>query len=118
MALQATSVCESIRMSMSIPNTMPKIRSDPPWIMGSGEDRQAEKARGCMTDPTEAILAYLRQIGAGLDPDFLREAVRVMSTLLMEMEVKQQIGADRYERTENRTTYAPRTGELTGRPML
>jgi len=57
-----------------------------------------------MTDPTEAILAYLRQIGAGLDPDFLREAVRAMSTLLMEMEVKQQIGADRYERTENRTT--------------
>ena len=70
-----------------------------------------------MTDPTEAILAYLRQIGAGLDPDFLREAVRVMSTLLMELVVKQQIGADRYERTENRTTYAPCTGELTGRPM-
>ena len=58
-----------------------------------------------MTTPTEAILAYFRQIGAGLDPDFLREAVRVMSTLLMEMEVKQQIGADRYERTENRTTH-------------
>ncbi|MGO8951174.1 MAG: IS256 family transposase [Ktedonobacterales bacterium] len=58
-----------------------------------------------MTDPTEATLAYLRQVGAGLDPDFLREAVRVMSALLMEVEVKQQIGADRYERTEERTTY-------------
>lgn len=58
-----------------------------------------------MTDPTETLLAYLRQVGAGLDPDFLREAVRVMSALLMEIEVKQQIGAGRYERTEERTTY-------------
>jgi putative transposase len=56
-------------------------------------------------DPTEAILTYLRQVGAGLDPDFLREAVRVMSALLMEIEVKQQIGADYYERTEERMTY-------------
>jgi putative transposase len=58
-----------------------------------------------MTDPTEAILAYLRHVDARLDPDFLREAVRVMSALLMEIEVKQQIGAGRYERTEDRTTY-------------
>ena len=58
-----------------------------------------------MMTPTEAILAYLRQVDAGLDPDFLREAVRVMSAMLMEIEVKQQIGADRYERTEERTTY-------------
>ncbi len=58
-----------------------------------------------MTDPTETLLAYLHQVGAGLDPDFLREAVRVMSALLMEIEVKQQIGAGRYERTEERTTY-------------
>lgn len=58
-----------------------------------------------MPDPTDTILAYLRKVGAGLDPDFLREAVRVMSALLMEIEVKQQIGADRYERTEERTTY-------------
>jgi putative transposase len=58
-----------------------------------------------MTDPTEAILAYLRQIDARVNPDFLREAVRLMSALLMEIEVKQQIGADRYERTKDRTTY-------------
>jgi putative transposase len=58
-----------------------------------------------MPDPTETILAYLRQVSAGLDPDFLREAIRVMSAWLMEIEVKQQIGADRYERTEERTTY-------------
>ena len=58
-----------------------------------------------MTDLIEAILAYLRQIDARVNPDFLREAVRMMSALLMEIEVKQQIGADRYERTEDRTTY-------------
>jgi putative transposase len=58
-----------------------------------------------MPDPTEAILAYPRKVDARLDPDFLREAVRVMSALLMDFEVKQQIGADRYERTEDRTTY-------------
>jgi putative transposase len=58
-----------------------------------------------MADPTDTILAYLRKVGAGLDQDFLREAVRVMSALLMEIEVKHQIGADRYERTEERTTY-------------
>lgn len=34
-----------------------------------------------MPDPTDTILAYLRQVGLGLDPDFLREAVRVMSAL-------------------------------------
>jgi hypothetical protein len=27
----------------------------------------------------------LRKVGAGLDPDFLREAVRVMSALLMDV---------------------------------
>jgi len=58
-----------------------------------------------MPDPTDTILAYLRKVSAGLDPDFLREAARVMSALLMEIEVKQKIGADRYERTEERTTY-------------
>jgi hypothetical protein len=35
-----------------------------------------------MTDAKDAILGYLRHIGAGLDPDFLREAIKVMSALL------------------------------------
>jgi hypothetical protein len=47
-----------------------------------------------MPDPTEAILAYLRQVGAGLDRDFLPEAVRVVSALPIEVEVKQHIGTD------------------------
>lgn len=41
----------------------------------------------------------------GLHPDFLREAIRAMSELLMELEVNQQIGAERYERSDKRTTH-------------
>ncbi len=48
-----------------------------------------------MTDPSKALLEYLRKVGMGLQPDFLREAIRVMSELLMELEVTQQIGAER-----------------------
>jgi putative transposase len=68
-----------------------------------------------MTDPTKTLLEYLRKVGMGLQPDFLREAIRVMSELLMELEVSQQIGAERYERSDKRTTqrngYRERTWE-------
>ena len=37
------------------------------------------------------------------DVDFLREGVRVLSQALMEVEVSQQLGAERYERTAERT---------------
>jgi putative transposase len=57
-----------------------------------------------MTDPSKALLEYLRKVGQGLQPDFLREAIRVMSDLLMELEVSQQIGAERYEQSSKRTT--------------
>src|SRR5690606_7431567 len=39
------------------------------------------------------------------DVDFLREALQVLVQSLMEAEVSAQIGAERYERNENRTTY-------------
>ena len=32
-----------------------------------------------MIDAKDAVLEYLRPIGAELDPDFLREAIKVMS---------------------------------------
>jgi putative transposase len=57
-----------------------------------------------MTDPSVALWEYLRKVGAGLEPDFLREAIRVMSELLMELEVGQHTGAGRYERSEERKT--------------
>jgi putative transposase len=68
-----------------------------------------------MTEPTVALLDYLRKMTVELDPDFLRECVRLMSQLLMELEVSEQIGAQRYERSEERVTqrngYRERTWE-------
>jgi len=56
-------------------------------------------------DPTMALMDYLRKMGMDEDQDFLREAVRVMTQALIELEVGQQIGARRYERSEARATY-------------
>ena len=59
-----------------------------------------------MTDDVSvALLEYLRKVGLGLEPDFLREAIRVLSEALMEVEVSQKVGAERYERKDTRTTY-------------
>jgi len=56
-----------------------------------------------MADETMTRLDVMRK---GQEPgeDFLREAVRWMVHELMDAEVSAQIGADRYERTEERTT--------------
>jgi putative transposase len=59
-------------------------------------------------EPPMALIEYLRKIGLDEDADFLREAVRVMTQALMELEVSQQIGANRYERHEERKTYRNR----------
>jgi transposase-like protein len=56
-----------------------------------------------MAKETMALLDYLRNVG--VDGDFLREAVRVLSQVVMEQEVGDQIGAGRYERTDSRKTY-------------
>jgi transposase-like protein len=52
-----------------------------------------------------AFLEYLRKIGKEQDADFLREGIRVLSEALMEAEVSQQIGAEKYERSGERQTY-------------
>jgi len=51
------------------------------------------------------LLELLRKCGVDGDVDFLREALQVLVQSLMEAEVSAQIGAERYERNENRTTY-------------
>ena len=56
-------------------------------------------------DPTMALMEYLHKIGMDKDGDLLREAVRVMTQALIELEVSEQIGANRYERHEQRSTY-------------
>jgi transposase-like protein len=62
-----------------------------------------------------ALLDYLRKLGVETDADFLRASVQLMSQLLMEAEVEQQIGAGKYERSPERTNqrngYRPRVWE-------
>jgi len=55
-----------------------------------------------MTEPTVALREYLRNLGADLDKDFLRESVRMMSQMLMELEVTQKAGAQKHARTPER----------------
>lgn len=55
-----------------------------------------------------ALDELLRKAQVSEDVDFLRESVRVMAQTLMEVEVTQQLGAGRYERT------AERRGERNG----
>ena len=50
-----------------------------------------------------ALLELLRKAQMEQDVDFLREGVRVLGQALMELELSQQIGAERYERTPERT---------------
>lgn len=58
-----------------------------------------------MTQATMAFLEYLRNIGKDQDADFLREGIRVLTQALMEVEISQQIGAERYQRTGERSSY-------------
>ena len=55
-----------------------------------------------MAKPTIALLEYLRNTGMDLDGDFLRESIALMTRLLMEAEVSEQVGAKRYERSNDR----------------
>ncbi len=49
-----------------------------------------------------ALLELLRKTGEE-DTDFLRDGVRALAHALMELEVTQQVGAERHERTPERT---------------
>lgn len=55
-----------------------------------------------MAKPTIALLEYLRNTGTDLDGDFLRESIALLTHLLMEAEVSEQVGAERYERSNDR----------------
>jgi transposase-like protein len=58
-----------------------------------------------MTDPTIALKQYLINIGLEKDADFLRQAVQLLTQMLMEFEVEQQVGAGKHERTPDRKNY-------------
>jgi len=56
-----------------------------------------------MTDPTIALKEYLNKIGMEADSDFLREAMEVISQMVIELEAENQIGASKHERSPART---------------
>lgn len=53
-----------------------------------------------MTEPTIALRDYLHNSGAELDSDFPREGIVLLTRLLMEAGVSEQIGAERHECSE------------------
>jgi transposase-like protein len=58
-----------------------------------------------MTDPTIALKQYLINIGLEEDADFLQQGIQLLSQMLMELEVDQQVGASKHERTPERKNY-------------
>ena len=72
-----------------------------------------------MADKVSMALAELvRKAEADGDVDFLKEGVRVLSQALMEVEVAQHIGAERYERTGERNGQRNGYRERTWDPSL
>ena len=58
-----------------------------------------------MTEPTTAWRDYVSKMGVNLDSDFLGDSIVLLRRLLMEVQMSEQIGAERYERTEERHTH-------------
>src|SRR3989304_7544173 len=58
-----------------------------------------------MTDPTMALMEYLRNVGLEPDERFLQEGLQRLTQTVMELEASEQVGANRYERTPERRTY-------------
>src|SRR5690606_13127302 len=65
--------------------------------------------------PIIALREYLRKMGFEFNSDFLREGITVLTQLLMELEVTEKIGAERYQHSPERVTqrngYRERTWE-------
>ena len=49
-----------------------------------------------MTDPTIALKQYLSNIGLDGDIDFLRDSVRLLTQMLIELEAEEKIGAEKH----------------------
>jgi transposase-like protein len=65
-----------------------------------------EKEDHQMADALRMALEDLvRKAELGKDVDFLKEGVRVLAQALMELELSQQLGAERHERTDERRGY-------------
>jgi hypothetical protein len=58
-----------------------------------------------MTEPIASLQECLGDVGMDMDADFLREGMAVLTRLLMDREVSQQIGGEWHERAEGRETH-------------
>ena len=58
-----------------------------------------------MAKPRMDLPAFVGKLLQEQDGDVLREGVRVLAQALMEAEVTELVGAERYERTEERTAH-------------
>jgi putative transposase len=66
--------------------------------------KKAERRTDAMADDLRiGMEALLRKAELRQDQDFLREGVQVFAQALLELEVSQHVGADRHERTPERT---------------
>jgi len=52
-----------------------------------------------------SLLEILRQMGMDEDADFLRDGAQLLTQRLIELEAVERIGAERYERTSERSAY-------------
>jgi len=52
-----------------------------------------------------SLLDLLHQMGMDEDADFLRDGAQLLTQRLIELEATERIGAERYERTSERSTY-------------
>jgi len=75
-----------------------------------------------MTDDNMALIEYLRKYAAGDPTDWLRETIRLVVQEIIEAEVSEQVGAERHQRTAERTNqrngyrerdWETRVGEVT-----
>src|SRR3989440_8135096 len=68
-----------------------------------GSEQAAEKENQTMADNLSMALAeLLRRADVEPEVDTVREGVRVMTQALMELEVAQHLGAERYQRSPDR----------------
>ena len=61
-----------------------------------------------MTEPNMTLHEYLRKMGANLEGDFLRVGLALLVQIALDLEVTQQLGAAKHQRTAERTN--PRNG--------
>ena len=73
------------------------------FLLGVNPPRKEE--RPPVTDLRMALLELLSKYKDDGQLDPLREGVRLLAQALMELEVSEEIGAERYQRTDERKTY-------------